>query len=328
MSIAELEAKFYLAKLAYYDDINNKKLEKKFNKLKKTLDIAKKAEKEKKTGKPKKRLKVSAVKDVAMSTITEEVNAEEVSAVKDVEMSTKSRNKLIKRNVPPLKFTASGLSLYLTNLCWKITEEQTRQFFEDCGEIIDVSLVTKDVMSPDGEIKTLRSGDGFITFTTRKAAHKAMKKHLQQLAGRKVRIKYAKSPTPPTPPTKTLEISNLSPDLSEKVAIDFFQDCGKILDIHFLKKIKKIKTENFEKFSGKCFITFATQKDADTAIAKNGQFLLNWPIKIEYTQYFFGGRIILVENVSEKINEEKIGRVEGFHLYDTKVHRVNYFCCK
>ena len=58
------------------------------------------------------------------------------------------------------------------------TEEDLNKYFSKCGEITDVKLLKR----PDGKSR----GRGFIKFTTKQAAEKALKLHDSEFMGRRI----------------------------------------------------------------------------------------------------------------------------------------------
>lgn len=76
----------------------------------------------------------------------------------------------------------SSLSIFLGNLSFKATEDEVRQFFEDCGEIRNVRLVR------DGKTG-MGKGFGYVNFNNKDSAVLALQKDGQSLKGREIRVK-------------------------------------------------------------------------------------------------------------------------------------------
>lgn len=73
-------------------------------------------------------------------------------------------------------------TLFIGNLSFQITEDNVREFFKDCGEIVGVRWVEKE-----GQFKGL----GFVQFASTDAADAGMKLDGSDLLGRNVRLDYA-----------------------------------------------------------------------------------------------------------------------------------------
>lgn len=74
--------------------------------------------------------------------------------------------------------------VFIGNLAWSITEDETREFFGDCGEIFDIFWM-KDRYTQKFK------GCGFVTFDSCEAADKAVAKAGQELKGRNLKVDWA-----------------------------------------------------------------------------------------------------------------------------------------
>ncbi len=73
---------------------------------------------------------------------------------------------------------------YVGNLSYSTTEDGLKSFFADCGEIVDVRLIT--------DRDTGRSkGFAFVTFAAREGLDAAIAKNNTELDGRSLRINQA-----------------------------------------------------------------------------------------------------------------------------------------
>jgi len=78
-------------------------------------------------------------------------------------------------------------------------------------------------------------------------------------------------------------IGNLSFNIDDDQAKDFFKDCGEIEELFWCQD------KDTGKFYGTGFVTFTTTDGARKAVAKNGEDLLGRPIKCEYSKPRPGG---------------------------------------
>merc|ERR1719461_189647 len=79
---------------------------------------------------------------------------------------------------------ATTKRVFIGNLSWSITEEETRAFFADCGEIVDLFWLN------DRYTQKFK-GCGFATFDSCEAADKAVAKAGQELSGRALKVDWA-----------------------------------------------------------------------------------------------------------------------------------------
>jgi len=78
-------------------------------------------------------------------------------------------------------------------------------------------------------------------------------------------------------------LGNLSYDIDDDQAKEYFKDCGNINDIYWLTD------KETGKFFGSGFITFDTPEGAAAAVGKAGEELLGRPLKIEFAKPKPGG---------------------------------------
>eukprot|EP00729_Bicosta_minor_P007152 gene7152-21512_t len=78
-------------------------------------------------------------------------------------------------------------------------------------------------------------------------------------------------------------LGNLSYDIDDDQAKEYFKDCGEITDIYWLTD------KETGKFFGSGFITFSEPSGAAAAVAKAGEELLGRPLKIEFAKPKPGG---------------------------------------
>ena len=75
---------------------------------------------------------------------------------------------------------STGFSIFVGNLSFKCTEKGIRNFFSECGNVVDVRIAKNE----DGKLK----GFAHVDFDSKEAVEKAIKKNGEELDGRKLRI--------------------------------------------------------------------------------------------------------------------------------------------
>jgi len=216
-----------------------------------------------------------------------------------------------KGNNPPSR------RLFIGNLSFSIDDEKCKEYFKDCGEIVDLHwLEHRDT----GKFK----GCGFISFGTQEEADKAMAKNGQEFMGRPITIDYDKERAPrkkhdqgePKAPSKRLFLGNISDDADDSLITEFFKECGPLLDIHW------VTDRDSGEFRGFGFVTFGTQEEATKAYEMTGSNFLGKRIRIDYTlprpargsqrgsrplsEKLPGCTSIFIGNLSDEIDDDKI----------------------
>jgi cold-inducible RNA-binding protein len=75
--------------------------------------------------------------------------------------------------------------VYIGNLPYTVTEDEIRNFFEDCGTVSDIRIIT--------DRDTGRSkGFGFVSFENEDGLKTALEKDNHEMGGRKLRINEAR----------------------------------------------------------------------------------------------------------------------------------------
>lgn len=176
---------------------------------------------------------------------------------------------------------------FLGNLSYDIDDDQAKEYFKDCGEIIDIYWLT------DKETGKF-FGSGFITFSEPAGAAAAVAKAGEDLLGRPLKIEFAK-PKPggdkPRTPKKVYEqkplsakpegcltvfCGNLSYDIDDDSCKAFFKDCGEI------SKIRWLTDRESGDFKGCGFVEFYETESTDKAIALNGNDCLGRAIRLDF----------------------------------------------
>ena len=98
----------------------------------------------------------------------------------DKNSQVKGGNKGGNKNNPKSEF-----SIFVGNLSFKSKENDIRNFFSDCGEILDIRIAKNE----DGKMK----GFAHIDFDSKEAVEKAIQKNGESLGGRELRIDNSNS---------------------------------------------------------------------------------------------------------------------------------------
>ena len=75
--------------------------------------------------------------------------------------------------------------VYVGNLPYTVTEDEIKEFFNDCGTVDDIRIIT--------DRETGRSkGFGFVSFEDENGFKTALEKNNQEMGGRQLRINEAR----------------------------------------------------------------------------------------------------------------------------------------
>merc|ERR1711998_226831 len=179
---------------------------------------------------------------------------------------------------------------FIGNLSWDIDDDACREFFKDCGTIVDIFWVSD---RDTGKFK----GFGFVTFASKEESAKAVAKAGMELMGRPLKINYAK-PRPggdrkprksfggggtremseKPPGCTTVFCGNLSFDIDDDKMRQFASNAGNITNIRWLTDRES------GQFKGCGFIDFESTEGVDEFVKKNGNDLMGRPIRIDYAK--------------------------------------------
>jgi len=132
---------------------------------------------------------------------------------------------------PQKLVSSTGLEVFVKSLPFATTQDEVQQFFSDCGTVENINLL-KDRF---GRLK----GTGFVRFSTKEAATKAVAKNGKEFGGRTLVIELAQ-PREERPSgfqrggpsqdknSKSVFVGNLSYSTTEDDIKKFFDDCGTI----------------------------------------------------------------------------------------------------
>lgn len=177
---------------------------------------------------------------------------------------------------------------FVGNLSWDIDDDSAKDFFKDCGEIVDIHWLTD---RDSGKFK----GCGFLTFDSVEAAVKAVAKTGEMCMGRDIKVDFA-TPRPDNGKGKgkksfrkselserpdncvTVFCGNLSFDIDDDAMHEFAKDCGTI------SKIRWLTDRDSGDFKGCGFVEFESTDGVDAFVKKNGTDLLGRSIRLDYAK--------------------------------------------
>jgi len=179
--------------------------------------------------------------------------------------------------------------LFLGNLSWDIDDDSIREFFKECGELIDIFwLEDKET----GRFK----GCGFVTFSTLDGAIAGQAKAGEEVMGREIKIDFANPRPGGDRPKKagagggankglsarpdnctTVFAGNLSYDIDDDKMREFAAESGEI------KAIRWLTDRDSGDFKGCGFIEFYDAESVDKFILKNGEDVLGRNIRLDYS---------------------------------------------
>ena len=179
-------------------------------------------------------------------------------------------------------------TLFMGNLSFDIDEEVVKKFFKDCGEIANIRWLTD---RDSGDFK----GCGFVEFSDPASVDAAAAKNGETLAGRNVRLDFAKGrtnsgggggggggrdrPMSEKPDgCQTMFMGNLSFDIDDDAVKKFFKDCGTVTTCRWLTD------RDSGDFKGCGFIEFDSSEAVDKAAALNGTELMGRNVRLDYAK--------------------------------------------
>jgi len=184
--------------------------------------------------------------------------------------------------------------IFVGNLSFDITDEQIKDVFKDCGEVVNIEWFS----SKDGQFR----GCGLLEFDSAEAANKATELNDQDVLGRAMKVNLNKpkdrddrgdrgrgrrgdrggrgsdrassGPSEKPPGCTTVFLGNLSWSVTDDNVHEKFADCGPISSIRWI--------ERDGKFSGYGFVEFSESSATDKAVALSGTDLLGRPMKVDF----------------------------------------------
>lgn len=177
----------------------------------------------------------------------------------------------------------NSTEVYVNGYPYETKEEDVRELFKDCGEIVNITLPMFDD-NPDR-----CKGFGFIEFKTADAVTKALELTGTPMGKRTISVqrklaRAGKAPrNAPARPVgacpdgcNTLFCGNLSFDINDDSLKDFFKG----FEIQAIRYGEDRQTGQFKGFA---FVEFPDSEQTGKAAQLNGQKLLGRPIRLDYS---------------------------------------------
>merc|ERR1712151_845271 len=158
-------------------------------------------------------------------------NNEEVSKKRQINLENEENPQVNKKIA--IENDETNLKMYIRGLPWKATEDEVREYFSSCGEIISIEMPIMD----DGR----SSGTAIINFKTKQGCETCLELNGLDFNGRWLNIKYS-TPKPiwsPREPSQkadgctTVFVGNLSFQIDEDTLREAFGECGEITQVRF-----------------------------------------------------------------------------------------------
>jgi len=199
-------------------------------------------------------------------------------------------------SAPPSEKSKDENTIFVKELSMETNREDLKNFFEKCGKVQDVRLIT--------DSRTNKSkGFGYIEFENKEGAMEALKLNKTQLKGKTITVlKYESDKKKRDNLGNTIHITNIAFDANEQDLIQHFEKyCGQ----NVIRKCHLVK-DNVGNSRGYAFIEFE-QEDA-----MNKALMLKEKI--------IKGRPVVIKRSTRRITEEKPERREEKHSYQEKSH--------
>ena len=189
-------------------------------------------------------------------------------------------------------------TVYVKNLSWDTTAEELKQFFEQCGEVVNCQLIT---------IRGYSKGYGFVEFTNEKSVKKALSLNRDKLKGKELYINRSiEKQEDDSDSTESNDYSSNANDSDEEIKYNnidaegrMYYSCGdnKIIGVVDYENESKLNIDNMtnaELFDSEgieyCFygcVSFMMKSnwsDYQNEITKNGGEVTTFDVTIQSTQ--------------------------------------------
>lgn len=180
--------------------------------------------------------------------------------------------------------------VYFGDVSFNANEDDVRQHFKNCGQILQVKLLMRD----DGKSR----GRGFIKFADDKSLKSALKLNGTEMMGRRIVVEVPMNKSNDRRPegnggqgnaeSSSIIVRNLPFNFSDSDLNDMFESYGAI------KSFRVIKNESGQS-KGFGFVDFESAGDARAALAKSGSEINGRSITVDFSlpkgdRPFGGGR--------------------------------------
>ncbi|KAF8960957.1 hypothetical protein BGZ46_001464 [Entomortierella lignicola] len=173
----------------------------------------------------------------------------------------------------------ASATVFVGGLSWNVDNDWLRTEFTECGEILDVRVIT------DRDSQRSK-GFAYVEFATQEGANAALALAGKEIDGRAIRVDLsesrqkkdagAKSSSPQGDATDTLFIGNLSFNATEDDIRGAFAECGEIISIRLPTDRETGQPKGFG------YIQFSSIEEAKAAVAWNGSELAGRPCRLDY----------------------------------------------
>ncbi|KAK9764752.1 hypothetical protein K7432_007494 [Basidiobolus ranarum] len=214
-----------------------------------------------------------------------ETPAEAVAEVAEVEQTSTKRSaddeEVEESETKKQKVEEEGpTTVFVGGLSWSVDNDWLRDEMKDCGEIVDVRIITD---RDSGRSK----GFGYVEFADHAGAQKAMEASGREIDGRAIRVDFSeKKPAAKKPertyesqnnePSDTLFIGNLSFNTTEDSVRAAFAECGEVLSIRLPTDRDTGRPKGFG------YVQFASVDVAKAAMEWNGSDLDGRNIRLDF----------------------------------------------
>ncbi|KAF9548312.1 hypothetical protein KI688_001948 [Linnemannia hyalina] len=212
----------------------------------------------------------------------------ESAASSDSEASNNKRKTESAAEVPAKKSKtedeaapAASATVFVGGLSWNVDNDWLRTEFTECGEILDVRVIT------DRDSQRSK-GFAYVEFANAEGANAALALAGKEIDGRSIRVdlsearpkKEAGAKTfnnaPQGEASDTLFVGNLSFNATEDDLRGAFTECGEIISVRLPTDRETGQAKGFG------YIQFSSVEQAKAAIAWNGTELAGRPCRLDY----------------------------------------------
>jgi len=248
---------------------------------------------------------------------SEDEDEEEQQEEDDSSDEAESKPRDQKKGEDKIAHSETQTQIYVGNISWKCTKKDIRNFFNPYGEVQEV-VFPKMKRRREDEWVWIPEGWAFVRFATHEQAKKALKGRGKAILDRKIKINLRNpSRLKERPPdVRTIYVSNLNYDATEKDLLDHFGKIGKITDIRLQKTVASSRKNNV----GFAHLDFADPKCVDKAIKElNGKPMLERSVRIDWA---VGGaaekestkvpskcKTVRITNIPKRVGRQAVSRL-------------------
>ncbi|KAI8604798.1 hypothetical protein EDD21DRAFT_190666 [Dissophora ornata] len=244
-------------------------------------------EEEEKEEKDDKKAESSDSSDSSDSGSDDEEDSKETSAASSDSESNKRKTEEVaavsvkKTKTDDAAAPAASANVFVGGLSWNVDNDWLRTEFAECGEILDVRVITD---RDSGRSK----GFAYVEFANAEGANAALALAGKEIDGRAIRVDLSESRpkkeagaksfnnAPTGDASDTLFVGNLSFNATEDDIRGAFAECGEIISIRLPTDRETGQPKGFG------YVQFSSVDEAKAAIAWNGSELAGRPCRLDY----------------------------------------------